>query len=307
MLHRKTQTLFANYVILSIFFLIISSIPDHSAAQENPTVVKGPYLGQKPPGDEPEVFAAEEFIVSSHSAPAFSPVGNYVFWSSKRDFSKQGYEILYMKADNGIWSKPEYLCKGYNPFLSVNGENIYYVARGIMGARDIKTRKKTGTGWSGDDDMGSPFDSKKMMWNPSISANGTVYFCMFKDDYRNYEEYNIFRSEIINNKYSAPEKLCEEINGQGATSPYIAPDESYLIFGSSRSGGYGDEDLYISYQKSDGDWTDPVNLGKRINTSGFEDYPRVSPDGRYMFFLRRANIYWVNTDFIEKLKPEGIR
>ncbi|HSG28209.1 MAG TPA: hypothetical protein VLA34_06995, partial [Candidatus Krumholzibacterium sp.] len=63
------------------------------------------------------------------------------------------------------------------------------------------------------------------------------------------------------------------------------------------------EDLYISYRMADGSWTDPVNLGDRINTGEFEYYPRLSPDGRYLFFIRSMNVYWVSTGFIDRLRP----
>ncbi|MFC1500577.1 hypothetical protein ACFL6T_06155 [Candidatus Zixiibacteriota bacterium] len=278
----------------------------HIEGQAGSSGIRGPYFGQSPPGDHPEVFA-DGILEHSHSAPAFSPDGRHVFWCSKRDPNRPGYEVLHMHNENGTWSAPEYVCKGFNPFLSVDGEHLYYVSRGLLGSRHLKTRTITDEGLSNARKTGSPLRSKHMMWNPTIAADGTIYLCMFDDDYRNYHEYRLFRSSIMNGRYTDIRQLSEAINGEGATSPFIAPDRSYLIFGSHRPGGVGDEDLYISYRKPDGDWTEPVNLGNRINTSGFEDYPRVSPDGRYLFFLRGGHVYWVSTDFIERLKPEHLK
>jgi Tol biopolymer transport system component len=82
---------------------------------------------------------------------------------------------------------------------------------------------------------------------------------------------------------------------------FAARDGSYVIFESQRPGGYGQSDLYISYNE-DGVWTAPLNLGPVINTTQIEDNPFVSPDGKYLFFNRRTapstmvqtDIWWVD-------------
>jgi hypothetical protein len=93
--------------------------------------------------------------------------------------------------------------------------------------------------------------------------------------------------------------------------PYISPNEDYLIFLSvDRSGGYGQGDLYISYKKENGSWTNPKNLGSKVNTDEFEFGPSVTPDGKYFQFSRRkqwmtdipSKIYWIKSDFIDLLK-----
>jgi hypothetical protein len=56
-----------------------------------------------------------------------------------------------------------------------------------------------------------------------------------------------------------------------------------VIFASTRPGGLGDNDLYISYNES-GLWTPAKNLGAPINSAGWEFCPMGSPDGKYFFF-----------------------
>ncbi len=98
--------------------------------------------------------------------------------------------------------------------------------------------------------------------------------------------YGIFRSVLIDKNYQTPELLPENINTEFVDwTPFIAPDESYLLFSSLRPGGYGSGDLYISYRSTDNTWSDPVNLGSTINGKGNERYPYVSPDGKYLFFV----------------------
>ncbi len=75
-------------------------------------------------------------------------------------------------------------------------------------------------------------------------------------------------------------------------------------------------DLYISFRNDNGLWTKPKNLGRTINSAAKDEYPYISPDGKYLFFnINRpsalnknkipdgpGNIYWVNANFIDKLK-----
>ena len=107
-----------------------------------------------------------------------------------------------------------------------------------------------------------------------------------------------------------------------------------MIFVSRRPGGFGSQDLYISYRQPDDTWGQAINLGPKINTIGTgNSWPQLSPDGKFLFFVGYTepynendikekkytyaelieiqisimnglgNIYWVNTSFVEKLKP----
>lgn len=83
----------------------------------------------------------------------------------------------------------------------------------------------------------------------------------------------------------APERIEYGISDKhGNHCPYIPPDESYMIFSSTRP-GYGITDLFISFHKADGSWTEPENMGPGINTRAKETFPFVSFDGKYLFFM----------------------
>ena len=53
-------------------------------------------------------------------------------------------------------------------------------------------------------------------------------------------------------------------------------------------------------------WTDPVRLGKEINTSALETNAFVTPGENYMFFMRKFDVYWVKADFIRKIKNQAL-
>ena len=93
--------------------------------------------------------------------------------------------------------------------------------------------------------------------------------------------------------------------------PYIAPDESFLIFESQRP--ECNLGLYIAFKLDDGHWSIPVNMGPEINSGKGERFARLSPDGKYLFFgsfrnvsadKHGADIYWIDAKIIDKLKND---
>jgi Tol biopolymer transport system component len=86
--------------------------------------------------------------------------------------------------------------------------------------------------------------------------------------------------------------------------PFIAPDESSLTFCSTKPGGLGRDDLYITFRDESGGWTTPVNMGDEVNSPRSENRPYVTVDGRYFFYTsgKRGNrdIYWVSASFLDQ-------
>jgi Tol biopolymer transport system component len=80
----------------------------------------------------------------------------------------------------------------------------------------------------------------------------------------------------------------------------ISPDESYAIIESWQDANK--KDLYISFRNEDDSWTKLKNMGPKINTPGFEGMPKVSNDGKYLFFWSDRSvkicIYWIRVDKI---------
>ena len=100
---------------------------------------------------------------------------------------------------------------------------------------------------------------------------------------------DLYRFQLVNGKYADPENLGRPINsGLDEFEPYIAPDQSFLIFMADNRERRGDFDLYISYQKN-GSWTEPVGLPANINFAANEFSPKISPDGKYFFWTSARN------------------
>jgi hypothetical protein len=253
------------------------------------------YLGQKPPGLIPEVFAPG-IVTTEHMEffGSFTPdLKEFYFKRKGGKYEKSTLVVIQYKNDRWIESvvSPAEASVG-EPSVSPDGYTIYLDSRYI---------ERTSSGWSAVKSLGAPFKDIPIM-RLTASTSGTYVF-----DER--EEIGTIRySRIIDGKREAPKAFGKEINsGKWIAHPFIAPDESYLIWDCEREGGYGDSDLYVSFRQEEGSWGPAINLGEDINTAREDIYGSVTPDGKYLFFHRylgegKASIFWVNADVIERLR-----
>lgn len=265
--------------------------------------LEGPFFGQKPPGLIPESFAPG--IVSTEGyeyGGAFTPdMKEFYFIKGDEDNKKQEFVVIQNK--NNRWHKSVISPRVGQPIISPDGKTMH------LGRRYME---RTDAGWSDRKSLGSPFKDILIM-RLSASANGTYYFDTYDEEKLDFP---IRYSRLIDGKYEEPKLLSKEINtGTQLNHPFIAPDESYLIWDAKRDGGYGDSDIYISFRAKDGSWGVAINLGDKINTSGWDAAASVTPDGKYIFFHRiispgnedtlpNVDIYWVDAKIIETLRPK---
>lgn len=285
-------------------------------------VLKGDYLGQPLPGDIPVVFAPG--IVSTdttieHGSPTFSPDGNEVFWQSNYRQSGKETQIfgMTMKRVGKLWSAPKISKYNSGPVFSPDGNRLYYLPFGEENGEKNGPHfvEKDGDHWSQPVCMNliKHFPELKYAYNYSVTRDGTFYFLSYAEGLGSMNDFGIYRMEFNNGEYSKPELLPASINiGEGLLNwtPFIAPDESFLLFSSNRRSPKTDMgDIYISFRDSEENWTNPVLLGNQINSDRQERFPSLSPDGKYLFFTRwvvRGNedVMWVSAKIIDDLKKE---
>lgn len=296
---------------LLIIILFLSVNP--SFGQEF-TDLYGDYLGQTLPDDTPVVFARG--IVSTddleHSPAMFTPDGNEVYWITSRppgpDNNKWVARELTMKRVNNRWSVP--FVFPYKIWaLSPDGNQGYFTS---MENKDIWTIERQGDKWSVPRclNLVTQYPELQFAFVSSIARNGTIYLTAYMEGPMN--NYGIYRSKLINGKYTKPEELPSSINMANVENwtPFIEPDETYIIFSSDREGQFGEGDLYISYHDINSDtWSESINMGNKINTKAQERLPGVSPDGKYLFFTRwisknNHDVFWVSAKIINRLREQ---
>jgi len=135
-------------------------------------------------------------------------------------------------------------------------------------------------------------------WPCSVDRDGNLFFSEFKD--------KMYCSRYLDKEFQTPVLLTEYFHNPTLVgyNPFIAPDGSYLLFTAQDS-------LHISFRKEDGTWTDRINLGGAINASRVNGSPRVTVDGKYLFFVSAGSnrpwaIYWVSAAFIDRLRAEHL-
>jgi hypothetical protein len=218
--------------------------------------------------------------------------------------------IMYMREEGGRWTRPQVVAEGLTPFITAEGRRI------VFSTWSLWVMDKTKQGWSTPRKLNDVVNFQKRQDTPSVTAAGTLYFCSMYGD-----QDGIYRARLIDGEYREREKLEYGISSEHTDGyPFIAADESFLIFGSFRPGSRGMSDLYVSFQRRDGSWTKPRNLGSRINSEAKDGYPFVTVDGRYLFFMssrisplnsRRipdgpGNVYWVKADFLERMRKQEL-
>lgn len=281
------------------------------------------YFGQKPPAENAELFAPGMISTNAfeHSAPAFSPDGKTVLWAIMEMPSYQT-NILEMNYANGSWSSPHspsFIDSAANevyPCFSTDGNQVFFSSNrrqpkdytSVKGNRIWKVEKND-TSW-GTPTLLDTLVSKGGEYASSVAENGNIYFTF--GPHRS-PDWNIHKSEKHNKKYSNPTILNFNSTGY-EDGPFIAPDESYIIFESQRPESIDSSiDLFICFKNSEGQWSRPKNMGPKINSSFSERFSRVSPDGKYLFFGSNRNqsekqkgfdIFWIDAGIIEELKKD---
>jgi hypothetical protein len=253
---------------------------------------KHPYASDAPLS-EPTVFA--DGIVSGgdfDSHPAFTPDGATLYFvRSTPDFST--WTILVSHFEKGRWNTPEVApfsgqYSDADPFITPDGSRFYFISnRPVTGKSstdlDIWMMQNTGAGWGDPTHVDAPVNSAGSEWYPTVATNGTIYFGSDREGGKGRTD--IYRCRLVNGTYAEAENLGDSVNTAfNEFEPLIAPDEGFLVFmAGGRADGRGGFDLYISRNR-DGVWSKPTNLGDKVNSSGNEYSPTISPDRKYFFW-----------------------
>lgn len=223
--------------------------------------------------------------------PAFTPDGKTIYFlKSTPTFSF--WTIVESRYANGHWTSPEVApfsgqYSDADPFITADGSKLFFISNRPLKPGDkakddldIWVMEKTPKGWGEPKNLGEIVNSSENEWYPTIAADGTLYFGSGRPGGKG--KMDLYRARFSNGTYQQPENLGAPINTQFQEyEPFIAPDQSFLIFMAASPKDPGD--LFITYNR-DGMWTEPKNLGEKINSPGSEYSPKISPDGKYFFF-----------------------
>lgn len=150
------------------------------------------------------------------------------------------------------------------------------------------TRESKDSKWSSPKPLNS-VNTEHGEFYPSLAENGNLYFTSDRPGSKGKDD--IFYCKWESNSYGPAIRLGDSINTEGYEyNAFIAPDESYIIFGAyNRADGHGSGDLYVSW-KYKGEWTKARNLTDAINSPYMDYCPFVDKQGVLYLTSKRSNL-----------------
>ena len=182
----------------------------------------------------------------------------------------------------------------YFPYTTADQRYFIYTAR--SGSRpehdeNIFISEWKNGGWQQPASISDAINSPANEGAATISGDGkTLVFtsCNRPDSQGDCDLYISFRT---GREWSKPQNMGNTVNSRAWDSqPSLSADGRTLYFTSTRGGGVGKEDIWITTLNEDGSWQQPVNLGKTVNSTGRDMAPSVHVSGSTLYFVSDGHL-----------------
>ena len=185
----------------------------------------------------------------SDGSPALSPDGKKLFFSSNRPTNDS-----LINPNNDIW------------FVERSHSN------------------KWGTPIRLPDEINTPFSE----FSPSVDKKGNLYFCSNRSS--GYGDMDVYFAKYSEGEYHDPVLLNDSINSKyHEGNVAVSPNGTQLfVMVQNKPDGFGYDDIYYSVRINE-HWSKLENIGSIVNTSTYDFSPKISPDGKIMYFSSRIN------------------
>ncbi|MCU0418502.1 MAG: OmpA family protein [Cyclobacteriaceae bacterium] len=221
-----------------------------------------------------------------------------------------------------------------NPLLSPDGKTLYFSrknhpqnAGGVNDKEDIWFSELGADGkWSLAKNLGPQVNNEYPNFVNAVSSatpDGKAVVLVLGNQYLANGKMlaGISTSNNIAGMWSEPEPIIIEndYNFNEKANYFLANTRKTLLMSIEREDARGSRDIYVSFQKSDSTWTQPLNLGTNINTAGEESSPFLASDDKTLYFAsngysgfggsdiymsRRLDDTWTNWSPAENLGPD---
>jgi Tol biopolymer transport system component len=295
-------------LVCSLFLSFCTTKKQNKKDSDAPTTEET-YLGQKPPGLTPKIFAPGIISINGRSEHgiSFSPDLSEVYFSANN--KDEDPSIYFSKLENNKWKPVQQMdfTEGkkvgeMHPFISPKGDKIFFTAHDEFTLPEHKESVKIWTvnrlenSWSKATQLDSPVNDDFVFYL-NQAKNGDLY-------YFNISKFKTYYAPNKNGKFPEVHEV-----GIGGVHAFMSPSLDYIVVNSrNRENTERKSDIYVYFKEKDGTWSKAINLGKGVNTNFGETCPSITPDGKYLFFSRYneeggvPNFYWASTEIISKLK-----
>ncbi len=279
-------------LIFFIFIIVISAVSAQSLS-------------------DPEQLSEAVNTLHEERSPVISPDGKTLYFIRQGDPRNIGYDIfpenqdiwVSRKAQDGKWGKAYNIGKPLNTAASngVMGVTPDGNTLLLFGNYDSPRRggasfsKRTKEGWSDPEEIKIKNYLNTSNWYQFALGSDGKTLLMAIQGKTNYGENDIYASFLQKDgTWTEPLNLGKTVNTVlNEISPFLAADGETLYFSTNGRGGSGDYDVFVT-RRLDGSWTkwsEPENLGDKINTSGFDAYYKIDASGEYAYFTSTKNSF----------------
>ncbi len=193
----------------------------------------------------------------------------------------------------------------YHAVFTENGREVYYMYTHPFYDAIYHSTKKDGK-WKNPDNLTVKFGSDGEFFITGISSDGSQLLLKTFEIFEGGDIYISAKDD--KGEWQRRKKLEEPVN-----SPYneeyatFSPNGEKIYFTSTRPGGYGGTDIYVTSRLGNEEWSVPENLGADINSPYNEATPFITPDNSRMFFSSEGHNTMGGYDiFYSDIKPENV-
>ena len=263
-----------------------------SVAQQNPENL-GPIVNTN--------FAELRPTVSADGNKMFFVVeGNPSNLNYKKD--KKAQDVWYTEKDaSGNWKQATPCQSPINEqknngvfWMSANNDTILIrgaYENGKLAGKGFSYSTRTASGWSAPTRLvmeGYSALAMDQFSGLTMNIDGNVMFLYFSEE-KNNPINNIYISKRnADGSWAKPTKLSNQVNTDDydEIAPFLAADNQTLYFSSNRPGGVGDYDIWMTKRTDDTwtKWSEPQNMGEKINSAMWEGYFALEANGKNAYF-----------------------
>ena len=185
----------------------------------------------------------------------------------------------------------------YYPSLTIDGKKMIFTRR-IEDDEDFYESEWIDNKWTKAIAAPGKINTNLNEGAQNISQDGNWLIftgCNYPEGFGSCDLYISYKTK--NGGWSESENLGSTINSSAwESAPSLSPDKKDLYFSSTRSGGYGARDIWVTHRLQNGKWSAPENLGPEVNTPGDESCPFMHSDNQTIYFNSNGHKGYGMTD-----------
>ena len=231
--------------------------------------------------------------------PAISLDGNKLFITNSTDDKSEIFSFI--KATDGNWTNKkeetalntnsnynyvdyvgsDFLLKGGGTYSNGTNETGYEIFSNKNGNYELVKPIKV-TAYNNYDDTSEA----------TITNDGKVFIMAIETDFSQGGTDLYFAQQKEDGTYGFLQNMGKVINSANDEGmPQLLSDQKTLLFASNGFSSFGDYDIYVSYRLDDTwkNWSEPINLGSKINSSSFDGLPFYDETSETLYYISFAD------------------